>query len=294
MQLQASRGMPPQGSVSLGDSGSSGSVGSDHHRYGFSGMGQAIASEDRAAMAAVADHAFDKQTLYEGPWQEGDTASAATPSRRNAFISSFSRKSDASRSMPSTKELTKGLIALTGALGDMDANDDGEINLQELQHGIQELGVEMPYAELESFLKLADEDHNGKIDADELVAAVRSKAAMSFEQEAAEMINSIIAREIQEYDTLAPKWAAFMMKLQHEGVDNREASDVVLDLYKRCEPFAGLHDQCVLERLEPLIGSVGEQALEDGQTFSSSFVQMVFIELERQLQVYLQTFEEEE
>lgn len=222
---------------------------------------------------------------------------------------------------PTAKDLQE--MEFFEALGNMDTDNDGFVSLPELQHGLRSRGISMTAAEIEDFLTLADRDGDGEIDANEFAAALQAKAADSagkqqqqgrsephkqqaamspekpksrpgetvddvFQQQAVKIINSRSAQDIHEYSTLAPTWAAFLQKLESDGVKG----NVFMILYKRCAKSqkwrSGLHEQCVLNNLKPLVGKDGEQPLLDGTTFLELFVQMMFVSVERRINAYLE------
>merc|ERR1712129_444244 len=175
----------------------------------------------------------------------------------------------------------------------MDTNNDGAINLQELKHGMKEMGSPVRDAAIERFFNRADRNHDGEVDAEEKAVAEEAAAETAarikqfrqgkleikrdaFEQEAVRMIDSLIARDIQEYKARDPKRTAFMQKVQHEGIRGFAASDVFLGLYKNCRTNenirSGVHLQCILDDLQPLLGH--------GKGFSQIFVQMMFAQVE--------------
>jgi len=303
IQGQTTRGSPPllpRGS----DSSGGGSPG--RNSYGLKGIGRAMASVDEAAAAAVAEGALGKQR-YESLRQPGGTTNAAMASRNDVPERSSPQKSGDISPMPSPTELTE-------VFGSMDTNDNGALNLQELQDGMDKFGSPLPQAELEKLFMTADRNRDGKIDAPEFAAAVQATAAMSservgehppeivkqselvrdtFQQESENLIDSLIAQDIQEYKTRVPKWAAFMQKLQHEGIKDYGASEVFVALYKHCGTSenirSGVHQQCILDKLRPLIGQAGEQTFSVGKTFLQIFVQMMFPQLERQIQALVET-----
>jgi len=292
MQIQATRDSPPLNARGAESSGISRAE-RGGSSYGLPGIGRAMASPDEAAMAAVEEGALGQQRLYEGLRQPGST--------KNTAIANGQRSSpqESEPPVPSRGELTAVFDA-------MNLTNDGKLGKFELQHGMKEAGSPLPDAELEQLFKLADKNADGKIDLAEFMSAVEAKGAASskrvsehpvkqdaivrdtFEQESMKMIDSLIAHNMQEYKTQLPKWAAFMQRLQHDGIQGFKVSDVLVAMYKHCGTYDnvrnGVHEKCIVDKLQPLVGEGGEQDFFVGRSFVQVFVHMVFPKLERQIQ----------
>lgn len=272
-QVQATRSTPP-----LGPAGSRSGGGTTHNSYGLAGVQKAMAAWDKKAAAAKAEAEQDKSNLYGGLFKSSGTTAAATR---------------ASSAAPDADELVQ-------AHRQMDKNKDGKIDLRELHQGMKDLGSPMEMTELREFVGSADDNGDGKLNAQEFVSAIYKKANLAkmestaidgeaFAEEAVKSIDSLIVFERGQYAMVSPSYSGFLQKIKKDGIQGRPAGQVLMGIYTQCGTSEvwreGFHEHCVLSKLEPLICEEGKLALPDypETTFLTIFVKSVFAHLEGQI-----------
>lgn len=267
-------------------------------------------------MVSEAEEAlYEQSPLFPGLWQIGEATNAGMPSGRNdpKRTSPGKRRYSA---VPSSKKLVE-------VFKSSDADYDHELNLQEMVQGMKESGIPTPDNELKQLVNLVDSNHDGTVNAGEFMAAAEAQAAMlsaragenppegvmrrkifreAFEQEVLKLIDSFIARDMHKSNSFFPKWAAFVERLQHEGIRGYAAKDVLMALYKQCGTHgpvsSGLHEQCILGKLYALIGQDHRQDVirsrrwgnfptDLGRTFFQVSVEKIFAQLQHLIQTYL-------